>query len=140
MAEKVNYDYNSDPVLYCAECYSLKIMYEDIIGSDCCMDCGCTTVLTAPFEKWENLYQERYGRKFVEKTNDLKKSYVYHLTIKELKNKVSKSPKWEAIIKNVYHQFPRGLGKTEALMVFFDRLSKDNNFDTLRETLYRMKI
>lgn len=141
MSEQVVYNSNDpEPVLYCAECYSLKIVHEDVIGSDCCMDCGCTTVLTAPFEEWEALYKRRYGKKFVEKSNDPKRSYLYKLSTNELKAKVYKSPKWREIIDNVYGRIPRGLNRAEALMAFFDRLIRENNIDALRDVLYKMKL
>lgn len=57
--------YNKEPVLYCTSCLSLKIMGVD--DMDYCDDCGSTDVVSSSIEEWENLYIQRYGKKFIDK-------------------------------------------------------------------------
>ena len=141
MTEQVIHDNSEDePVVYCAECYSLKIVHEDSIDSDCCMECGCTTVREAPFEEWEKLYEKRYGKKFTVKSEDHSRSPIFTMPLNKLKTKVYNSPKWETIIKEIYGCLPKGLSKIDAILVFFDKLIKDNKLNNLRELLYKMKI
>jgi hypothetical protein len=54
-------------------------------------------------------------------------------------HKVSDSPKWEYIIKEIYGHLPKGMSKADSIVVFFDRLVKDNKLDALRTLLYKMK-
>lgn len=141
MTEQITHNASDEePVVYCAECYSLKIVHEDAIDSDCCADCGCTTVQEAPFEVWENLYEQRYGKKFAEKSNDPRKSPIFKLSFSKLIEKVSNNPKWESIIKGIYGFIPKGLNKADTIIIFFDKLVRDNKVDALRELLYKMKL
>ena len=71
-------DYDSEPVKYCARCYSLKIKYEDALDSECCAECGSTDIQEAPIEEWEKKYERRYNRKFIQKTEDPKNTYLAH--------------------------------------------------------------
>ena len=133
-------DYDSEPVYYCATCLSLNIKHEETIDSDCCGDCGNTTIQEATFEEWERKYQKKYGHKFAEKNDDIRNSPVFKMSFSKLMKKVADSPKWEQIIKEIYGYFPKGLSKADSIVVFFDKLIKDNKLDRLREILYKMKI
>ena len=65
-------DYDSEPVVYCAKCYSLRIKHEDIIDADCCMDCGCSDIRETDINNWEKMYERRYGKKFTKKGENIK--------------------------------------------------------------------
>lgn len=56
-------DYNSEPVYYCKNCLSLKIM---VLGeySEYCDDCGNTDIATTDIETWREMYKDKYGRYF----------------------------------------------------------------------------
>lgn len=56
--------YNSEPVWYCRECMSLAILNAG--GHDYCRQCGSTDIAWAPIERWEWLYRNRFGHKFLE--------------------------------------------------------------------------
>ena len=130
-----SFDYNEEPVHYCSRCYSLKIQYEEVIDSECCMDCGCSDVVTAPIEEWEKLYERRYGHKYTTKTLDVKKTYMYQLPLPELKSKLYASSHWSDIIHAIYPTFPGGLGCADSLILFFDKLVSDGRLDSLRMLL-----
>lgn len=125
-------DYDSEPVEYCSRCYSLKIKYEDTIDADCCADCGCSDILTTTIDKWEELYKNRYGAKFIEKGTDPKKSPIFKLPIKKLKEKVYYHNSYKDIIFKLYPNFPRKLSKAESVILLFDKLTRDNRLDDLR--------
>lgn len=61
MEETINY--NDEPVHYCANCLSLRVIADDDIG-DYCMDCGCAEIEQASIEDWEKKYYIKYGEKF----------------------------------------------------------------------------
>lgn len=128
-------EYDSEPVVYCARCYSLKIKHEDAIDSDCCMECGCSDILSTSIQDWERMYENRYRKKFVVKNNDPKSSEFYRMTISQLKSWVYNSPYRENIIKTFYPRFPKGLTNIESVIVFFDRLEKDKKINELRRLL-----
>lgn len=135
--ERLN-DYDSEPVSYCTRCYSLKIKYEEAIDSECCGDCGCTNIATASIEEWERKYQQRYGKKFAEKSNDPRTSPIFKLSLNKLKNKVWESPIWRKIITSLYPKFPGGLSKADSLILFFDSLIKENKLNDLKMLLYKL--
>lgn len=137
MTEEPFNAYDLEPVRFCARCYSLKIKYEEAIDADCCMDCGSSDTLTASIEEWENMYERRYGRKFVMKSNDPKRSPIFKLPISKLKDKVFESPSWRAIIKTLYPKFPKRLDKAESIILLFDKLVRDNRIDDLRLLLIK---
>lgn len=124
-------EYDSEPVTYCARCYSLKIKYEESIDSDCCMECGCSDVKTSSIEEWEAKYKNRYGQDYVVKKKDPKSSYIFKLPLKELKKRVFEGD-WSNIIHKIYPRFPGGLGRADSIILFFDKLIKDNKLDDLR--------
>ena len=132
--EKIS-DYDSEPVVYCSKCYSLKIKYEEAIDVDCCMDCGCSDISTTTIDEWEKLYERRYGHKFVERNNKNKNSYIYKLSIDELKSYVYKSLSWKNIVKELYPAFPEGMSKSDTVILLFDKLIKDNRLNDLRQVL-----
>jgi hypothetical protein len=133
-------DYDSESVVYCARCYSLKIRHDEDIDSDYCMECGCTDMVESSIEEWEKKYEKRYGHKFAEKSNDLRKSPIFKMPLSKLMRKVSDSPKWETIIMNIFGAIPKGLSKADSIVVFFDKLERERKMDKLRELLYKMKI
>lgn len=57
-------DFNSDPVYYCDKCLSLAIR---IINDESCYcdKCGNTNVNTTDINNWQQLYEERYNKKFI---------------------------------------------------------------------------
>ena len=63
--EEKNQEYDSEPVKYCARCFSLKIKYEESIDAECCGDCGSSDILESSIEEWEKKYERKYGKKFV---------------------------------------------------------------------------
>jgi hypothetical protein len=130
-------DYDSEPVRYCARCYSLKIKYEEVIDSECCADCGSSDILEAPIEEWEKKYERRYGHKFTVKESDPKKTFIFKLPLEKLKTKVYESPMWKDIIRSVYPSFPGGLGRADSIILFFDTLIKQGRLDELKMILYK---
>lgn len=125
-------DYDSEPVKYCASCYSIKIGYEESVDSEYCMDCGCFDLKEAPVEEWEKLYEKKYGHKFAEKSNDPRKSPIFKLSLDKLKMKLYDHPLWKNLIKALYPGFPGGLGKADSIILFFDKLVKDNKINDFR--------
>jgi hypothetical protein len=130
-------DYDSEPVKYCARCYSLKIKYEEALDSECCADCGSTDILEAPVEEWEQRYERRYGHKFTVKEDNPKKTYFFKLSLKELMDKVSDSPKWREVLRGIYPHFPGGYSKADSIVLFFDTLVKQNRLEELRLFLFK---
>lgn len=135
-----NIDYDSEPVVYCARCLSLKIKHEEALDIDCCGDCGSTDVIESSIEVWEKRYESKYGKKYAVKSEDPRNSPIFKLSIPKLMKKVSECSKWESIIKGVYNHFPKGVSKADSIVMFFDRLVRDNKLDDLRLLLYKMKI
>lgn len=129
-------DYNDEPVVYCAKCYSLKIKHEEFTNCDCCMDCGSTEIRTAPIDKWERLYEGRYGFKFVEKSKDPRGSLFFTMPISTLKQRLYNSKYLRQIIQKLYPRFPMKYSKGDLVLMLFDRLYKDNRIDDLRYLLY----
>ena len=139
MSDKTNKtDYDSDPVEYCSKCYSLKIKYIDAIDSDCCMECGCSDVATASsIYEWEKLYERRYGHKYTVKSNDPRKSLLFKMSIERLKTTLYRHSLCDSIIKEMYPKFPGGLSKADSVILFFDKVIKENRIDELRLTLIK---
>lgn len=130
-------DYDSEPVLYCPKCYSLKIVHEDAVDSDCCGDCGCSDIKRIDFNSWSKLYEGRYGHKFIETKQDIRKSPMFLLSIEGLKTKVFKNPQWKEICKKMYPSFPDGLGRTDSIILLFSKLCQDSRIDALRIELIK---
>lgn len=130
-------DYDDEPVVYCARCYSLKIKYEEAIDADCCMECGCSDVKSASIDEWEQLYAKRYGTKYVVKRNDIRKSPLFNMPISSLKMMVYENPSWKNIIRSMYPRFPEGLSKSDSIILLFDKATKDNRMDDLKTILFK---
>lgn len=133
MPEKITQnDYNEEPVTYCANCYSLKIGYEEFLGTECCMECGCSNTLQTNIDTWEKLYENRYGHKFITKSNDPRKSLYFKMPLDQLKEKLYDLANWREIIKALYPRFPGGYSRADSIILFFNMLAKDNRIDDLR--------
>lgn len=57
-------DFNNEPVFYCTKCLSLKIRFLEDMG-DFCDKCGSTNISQSSIEDWEILYENKYGKKFI---------------------------------------------------------------------------
>lgn len=125
-------NYDSEPVTYCAKCYSLNIVHEDAIDSDCCGDCGCSDLKTSSIEEWEKLYEGRFGHKFVEKNHDIRKNPIFLLSVSKLKQRVFDSPLCMNLCKAMYPTFPGGLSRADSVILLFAKLCQDNRLDELR--------
>jgi hypothetical protein len=90
--------YDSEPVCYCANCYSLKIKREESTGLDYCANCNSLNILEAPISVWERLYESRYGKRFVSFKCNPKISYINSLPIDSLKAKLYENPYLKKII------------------------------------------
>ena len=130
--EEKTQDYDLEPVVYCSKCYSLKIKHDDVFDEDYCTDCGCTDISESSIEEWEELYEKRYGNKYTQKSNNVKESPYYKMTIQELKTVVFEHPNWKHIIRSIYPGFPGGLTKVESVILLFNNLVDDNRMNELR--------
>lgn len=135
--EKEKSIYNEEPVLYCSECYSLKIKHEDSLDMDYCADCGCTEISSAQIEQWESLFKKRYGHKFVEKRKGPGSSVYFRMPLDQIKKKLYRSEFLLTIAKMLYPGFPEHLNPLETVILLFDKLVKDGRIDDLRYLLYR---
>lgn len=61
-------EYNAVPVVYCADCLSLRIQTVD--GIDYCDKCGSTNMKEANIFDWEKIYEARYSSKYLDKDNN----------------------------------------------------------------------
>ena len=129
--EKLN-DYDAEPIVFCAKCFSPKIKHEASIDIDYCGDCGCSSIREASVYEWEALYEKKYGHQYVVKGNDPKKSPIFKLPIGKLMQKFANLTQWKSIILSLYPRFPGGFGKADSIVLFFDKLAKDNKLDELR--------
>lgn len=62
-------EFNQEPIYYCKQCLSLKIMR--VAGMDdvaYCDECGSTDIEETSIEEWRKLYRERYGFDYLENT------------------------------------------------------------------------
>ena len=78
----------------------------------------------------------RYGHKFVNRSNDPRDSIYFKMSIAKLKTKLYYSKYLQPILNTLYPNFPQGLNKSESVIMLFDQLSKDNRIDELRYMLY----
>lgn len=135
MAHQQKYDeYNSEPVFFCANCYSLKIGQEEHLG-DYCMDCGSTNTKESSIEEWEKLYERRYGHQYIVKSNNQRKSPVFEMSPSKLQDMLYESPAYNEIITGLYPKVPGGLTKIEKVAWLFDKLRKDGRMDDLKFAL-----
>ena len=128
-------DFDSEPVAYCARCYSLNIIHEDVIDSDCCGECGCSDIKTASIDEWEAMYAARYKHKFVEASHDVRRSPIFMMPLEKLKQKVYDSAEWKNICKALYPAFPDGLSRADSVILLFAKAVQDNRLDDLRMEL-----
>ena len=56
-------EYNAVPVVYCADCLSLKILTVD--GIDYCEKCGSTNTKEANIFDWEKMYAAKYAESYL---------------------------------------------------------------------------
>lgn len=134
-ANKTFIDYDSEPVKYCSRCYSLKIKYVEAIHSDCCSVCGCTDTAETTIDKWEKLYEDRYGQKFVQPSGNPRNSPIFKLSISALKGLIFNKMPYKRIARALYPNFPLHLSKADSIVLLFDKISKDNKLDDLRFAL-----
>lgn len=132
-------DYDSEPVYYCAKCYSLGIKYEDAIDADCCMECGCSDILVTTIDEWERLYKQRYGHKYVEIKKNPRNNIIYNMSPTELKDLLYAYSGCDMVIRTLYPKFPRGLSKLDSILVLFDMLMKDGRMEDLKLLLIDIK-
>lgn len=99
------------------------------------MKCGCSEIVESSIEEWEKLYEGRYGHKYVEKRGDPYRKYIYKKSIQELKTELFNRGDYRDIIMEIYPRFPKYLGKVDSIILLFDKLSRERNFDQLREKL-----
>lgn len=65
-----DFDYNDIPVYYCKQCLSLKIKtVPHIMDMDYCDDCNSTNIDKTSIFEWEKMFEDRYGYKFLNKSN-----------------------------------------------------------------------
>ena len=134
--EKIN-DYDSEPIVFCAKCFSPKIKHEASIDIDYCGDCGCSSTREASVYEWEKLYEKKYGHKYVVKGNDPKKNPVFKLSRTELMDRLCGLSQWKSVILSLYPKFPEGFGRVDSIVLLFDKLVKDNRLDDLRLKLMK---
>lgn len=138
--EVVN-DYDSEPVKYCPKCYSLKIgCIDGVENSDYCMKCGCSEIEETSIEEWENMYEERYGKKFIERKRNPAVSEIYRKTLTELKQDLYDDPQRMDVIKQIYPGFPKYLTPVDTVLLFFDKLCKDSKINEFRDILISRTI
>lgn len=56
---------DTDNVFYCKECLSLRIM-EGSGGLSYCDKCGGVDIGEIGFDEWDEAYEVRYGRRFLD--------------------------------------------------------------------------
>lgn len=62
-------EYNNEPVFYCVKCLSLKIRDIPYMSdSDYCDACGSTNIQQTHIDQWEEMYEKKYGHKFLTKS------------------------------------------------------------------------
>lgn len=74
--ENSKVDYNEEPVIYCKNCLSLKIMNFDGVA-DYCDKCGCTNTDSTDIESWEKMYINKYGEPYTVKRYGRKEKRKY---------------------------------------------------------------
>lgn len=55
--------YNEVPVFYCKDCLSLAVM--NIDNFNYCQKCGGTDMGVATIDKWEKIYKDKYGVRYL---------------------------------------------------------------------------
>lgn len=62
--DKHHNEYNDEPVVYCADCLSLRI--QSIDGLDYCDKCGSTNIKETNIFEWEKMYAAKYAGKYID--------------------------------------------------------------------------
>lgn len=62
---------DDNDVYYCSHCLSLNIKAV-MPGISYCKECNCGDILKTDFDEWEQLYQRKYGEKFLTKEEKCK--------------------------------------------------------------------
>lgn len=57
--------YDNIPVLYCKRCLSLAVMSDDDLHIDYCDKCGCADIGETDIYTWMDLYEKKYGKKYI---------------------------------------------------------------------------
>lgn len=128
--------YNDIPVKYCSKCYSLQIgSIEGLEDSDYCMHCGSSEILEGNIYAWEELYEKRYGHKYVEVSRSPRQAYLDSLSLTELKRLVYNNNKCFEVIKTMYPVYPFLDGKLETCMEFFELIARDKRIEELKKLL-----
>lgn len=59
-------EFDKEPVYYCKQCLSLKILtIPDLEDCNFCDECNSTNIEQINIHDWEKLYEHRYGHKFI---------------------------------------------------------------------------
>lgn len=73
-------EYNSEPVYYCKECLSLKIM--NLSDEQCfCDACGGMDIDSCGIDEWKQMFEQKYHHKFIE--NGRKSTYRWATSSRE---------------------------------------------------------
>ena len=63
-----NQDYNSEPVYYCRNCLSLKIMsIPGLEDAEFCDECNSTDIGKCSIEEWRKLWKDKHGFDYLER-------------------------------------------------------------------------
>lgn len=57
-------EFDAIPVVYCAECLSLRVLPLDE-HIDYCDQCGSTNIKEADIHEWEKMYEAKYGKSYL---------------------------------------------------------------------------
>ena len=59
--------WDDEPVLFCRNCLSLKILNTSNEGEgvDYCDECGSTLIGSTDIDKWKKLYRQKYNKDYV---------------------------------------------------------------------------
>lgn len=129
-------EFDLEPVSYCPKCYSLKIGYvPGVEGMEYCMDCGCLDIASTDIYKWEKLYEERYGHKFVTQKSSVEGHPIWNLRLKDLRTKVLESPYYKDIIHEVYPDWKYYSNPVDTVFLFFDSVVKDGLLPKLKRVV-----
>lgn len=73
--ENVKEDFNSENVLFCTKCLSLRIRGDEQLSY--CDSCSSTAIQEINIVDWEKLYESRYNKKYIIKNGEKrKKTYL----------------------------------------------------------------
>lgn len=65
--EKIK-EYNQEPIFYCKNCLSLKVInIPDIPDSDFCDECGSTNIDSCLIQEWEKMYKDKFKHNYLDK-------------------------------------------------------------------------